>query len=110
MRPLPKKRVTDMDTAIWKHCVGRDVSGQPGAIHYGGHSYRIGGATALMDKGCPPATLQGLGRWVSACYLLYLRVGTETLHKWQRKMVLVGDNESSHTPGCTQSVQHGGGD
>ena len=41
-----------------------------------------------MRAGCPVLTLQGMGRWVSDCYTLYLRVGREVMHKWQKSIGL----------------------
>jgi hypothetical protein len=98
-RPLSSKRVRQIDHKIWRDCVKRDVGKGPGAHRYGGHSYRIGGATTLMEKGCPPLTLQGMGRWVSSCYTLYLRVGTEILHRWQRAMAENNPGQVPHVPG-----------
>ena len=78
-----------MDRRILTECLGRKVKSSDGTERthkYGGHSYRIGGAVALMRAGCPVLTLQGMGRWVSDCYILYLRVGREVMHNWQRNI------------------------
>jgi len=79
-----------MDAALWEAglVTGEKtiVTGPKEKRHkiIGGHSYRIGGVVALMEAGCPVLTLQGMGRWVSEAYKLYLRVGTRVLHSWQR--------------------------
>ena len=46
---------------------------------YAGHSFRIGAATTVGKCGLPPATIQTLGRWESAAYLLYIRMSREEL-------------------------------
>ena len=87
--PLRADRVMNMDKRIMAECLGRRVKASDGnerSHKYGGHSYRIGGAVALMRAGCPVLTLQGMGRWVSDCYTLYLRVGREVMHNWQRSI------------------------
>ena len=40
---------------------------------YALHSLRIGGATALLKAGCPPAVIQALGRWSTEIFNLYTR-------------------------------------
>lgn len=41
------------------------------AIH--GHSFRIGGAVALLLRGVPPETVAATGSWTSLAFLLYWR-------------------------------------
>ena len=41
--------------------------------HFGAHSLRIGGATALFAAGADPNIIRTMGRWSSDCYLLYVR-------------------------------------
>ena len=38
------------------------------------HSFRIGGATALMAAGVDPALIKNKGRWASDIYEIYCRV------------------------------------
>ena len=40
---------------------------------YAGHSFRIGAATAASQAGLPDSTIQTLGRWSSAAFLLYIQ-------------------------------------
>jgi hypothetical protein len=49
---------------ILKHNFGNDV---------GGHSLRSGGATALAEDGVPETIIQGLGRWSSDAWKIYIR-------------------------------------
>ena len=39
------------------------------AEHYSSHSFRIGAATAAAAAGVPDWCIQGLGRWLSDCYI-----------------------------------------
>ena len=41
--------------------------------HFGLHSMRIGGATALFAGGADPLVIRTMGRWSSDCYRLYVR-------------------------------------
>ena len=41
---------------------------------YGAHSLRIGGATAAMAAGVPPAYIKMMGRWSSEIYAIYCRL------------------------------------
>ena len=43
------------------------------AQHFGLHSLRIGGATALFVAGADPLVIRTMGRWSSDCYRLYVR-------------------------------------
>ena len=47
--------------------VGEDPS------QFGGHSYRIGGATALFAAGADQMVIRTMGWWSSDCYRLYVR-------------------------------------
>ena len=44
------------------------------AHNYAGHSFRIGAATTAAMAGIEDSTIQTLGRWKSASYLLYIRM------------------------------------
>ena len=48
---------------------------------YSGHSFRIRAASTAARRGVPPATIQTLGRWESAAYMLYISVAREELTK-----------------------------
>ena len=50
------------------------------------HSLRIGGATALLKAGCPPAVIQALGRWSSEIFHLYTRACFEDGLNWAEAM------------------------
>ena len=50
------------------------------------HSLRIGGATALLKAGCPPAVIQALGRWSTEIFNLYTRACFEDGLNWAEAM------------------------
>ena len=50
------------------------------------HSLRIGGATALLKAGCPPAVIQAMGRWSSEIYQLYTRACLTDSLRWTAEM------------------------
>ena len=52
----------------------------------GTHSLRIGGATALYALGCPEMVLKIAGRWMSDCYMLYVRNAHTSLSEWIKRM------------------------
>ena len=43
------------------------------------HSFRIGGATAIMAAGHSRQTIKNMGRWASDVYLIYARVCKDRL-------------------------------
>ena len=45
---------------------------------YGGHSLRIGGATAAHAAGVPPSLIRLMGRWSSDIYEIYCRLSLES--------------------------------
>lgn len=65
----------------------RDVmraAGVSDPSHFGTHSLRIGGATALFAAGADPTVIRTMGRWSSDCYRLYVRACFESTLKWSR--------------------------
>ena len=44
---------------------------------YGAHSLRIGGATAALAAGVPPALIRLMGRWSSDVYEVYCRLSSQ---------------------------------
>ena len=45
---------------------------------YGAHSLRIGGATAALAAGVPPALIRLMGRWSSDVYEIYCRMSEQS--------------------------------
>ena len=64
------------------------------AAEIGGHSYRIGGCSALLAAGAPMLIIQAMGRWSSDCFLLYCRQGQKQKDVWARKMLSVRDPDA----------------
>jgi hypothetical protein len=50
--------------------------------HFGTHSYRIGGATALFAAGANETVIRTLGRWSSDLHRLYVRACFEQCQQW----------------------------
>ena len=77
------------------------IDRNPGDYHpiqskeIGGHSYRIGGCSALLAAGAPMLVIQAMGRWSSDCFLLSCRQGKRQKDFWMRKMLSAGDEEVS---------------
>jgi site-specific recombinase XerD len=49
---------------------------------FAGHSFRIGGATALARAGAPAHIIQRMGRWSSDAYKTYIRTASSELAKF----------------------------
>ena len=47
------------------------------ARRYGAHSLRIGGASAALAAGVPPAMIRLMGRWSSGVYEIYCRMSLQ---------------------------------
>jgi len=61
--------------------------------HFGAHSLRIGGATALFTAGADPNIIRTMGRSSSDCYRLYIRACfNQTLESTQRAGSTVVDD------------------
>lgn len=52
------------------------------AEEFGGHSLRIGGATAAMAAKVPPPYIKAMGRWSSEIYEIYCRLSSEAVVKF----------------------------
>ena len=53
--------------------------------HFGTHSLRIGGATALFAAGADETVIRTMGRWSSDIHRLYVRACFERCCSWTRK-------------------------
>ena len=53
--------------------------------HFGTHSYRIGGATALFSAGANETVIRTMGRWSSDLHRLYVRACYEQCVEWSRR-------------------------
>ena len=54
-------------------------------LHFGTHSYRIGGATALFGAGANETIIRTMGRWSSDLHRLYVRACFEQCCEWSAK-------------------------
>jgi len=71
-RPSPSSKPVVMDKpAFMELC--NEVWSSKGWPRFTGHSFRIGGTTALLAAGVNPNVVKMLGRWSSDAYLLYWR-------------------------------------
>jgi hypothetical protein len=66
----------------WAKILANSVGQDP--AHFGAHSFRIGGATALFAAGADPTVIRTMGRWSSDCYRLYVRACFEKTLDWTR--------------------------
>lgn len=62
-----------MDKPSFLTFVGSVWDSNPSAGHISGHSFRIGGAVALLLSGVPPEVVAATGGWTSLAFLLYWR-------------------------------------
>ena len=53
--------------------------------HFGTHSLRIGGATALFAGGASETVIRTMGRWSSDLHRLYVRACFEQCCDWTRR-------------------------
>lgn len=87
---VPLFRVPAHNTSITKETVHALVKNLMQAVgenpeHFGTHSMRIGGATALFARGADPTVIRTMGRWSSDIYQLYVRACFERCCEWTRK-------------------------
>jgi hypothetical protein len=68
---LDKKTFMNMCNSVWS------TYGWPTIT---GHSFRIGGTTALLVSGVDPSVVKKMGRWSSEAYLRYWRSVEEVFH------------------------------
>lgn len=68
-RNLSRSIVVNRCQGIWRMYGWTSLSG---------HSFRVGGASLRAALGVPHEDIQKLGRWTSTCYLIYLRVYSES--------------------------------
>jgi hypothetical protein len=62
--PMFKKDFISFISRIWGRSGNKNISG---------HSFRIGGAVALLLSGVPPDVVAATGGWTSMAFLLYWR-------------------------------------
>ena len=67
---MTKYRFMDFCTDVWSRAT---------LAHVLGHSFRIGGAVALLLAGVPPEIVAATGGWTSLAFLLYWRRMEEIL-------------------------------
>jgi hypothetical protein len=67
----------------WTKLLMARIGEQPD--HFGTHSYRSGGATALFAAGAEPIVIRTMGRWSSDCYRLYVRACFSQTLAWSRR-------------------------
>ena len=78
------------------------AAGQAGAP-VGAHSFRIGGATDLADRGASPLLLQAKGRWASDIGRIYARMTRRSQMAASRLMQQRGGEDMEELfPGFTQ--------
>ncbi|MEM7518872.1 MAG: hypothetical protein AAF368_18360, partial [Planctomycetota bacterium] len=87
-RDRSKSRAPAITYAQFLNALRRLLALDPSNVpeRYGLHSFRIGGATALLAAGCPPHHIQAMGRWSSDIYMLYCRSNANDLIDWQLRL------------------------
>ena len=70
-KPIKVRELRDMVKALMRS-IGLDPN------RFGAHSLRIGGATAALAAGVPPALIRIMGRWSSDVYEIYCRMSLQS--------------------------------
>ena len=88
-RQVPLFRVPATNGSITKEAVHQIVKELMIVVgenptHFGTHSLRIGGATALFAAGADPTVIRTMGRWSSDIYRLYVRACFERCCDWTK--------------------------
>ena len=71
--------------------------------HFGTHSYRIGGATALFAAGANETIIRTMGRWSSDLHRLYVRACREQCLRWTQR---AGSTQVSDVAGTFEEVDY----
>lgn len=91
---LTRSMVVNRCQQIWKYYGWDTLSG---------HSFRVGGASLQAALGIPHEDIKRLGRWTSACYLVYLRdYSDDDLRKTTSILTVLN---SKHDQGTVQSCE-----
>lgn len=56
------------------------------SMHLKPHSFRQGGATALVKAGAPPSIIKVIGRWKSDAWLAYCFTDTTEINSWLQRI------------------------
>ena len=88
MRPVPCfgcKMVVSLTREIFTSavCVALSTLGYDST----GHSFRIGAATTVAERGVEDSVIKMLGRWESSAYSRYVRTPRQTLAAVSRRLV-----------------------
>ena len=78
-----RKPLRSQQVLGWTRTLMRSIGEQP--EHFGTHSYRIGGATALFAAGADTTVIRTMGRWSSDIYRLYVRACFSQTLEWSRR-------------------------
>lgn len=84
---------------LWIQAAMLDFGEDP--KHFGLHSLRIGGATALFAAGADPLVIRTMGRWSSDCYRLYVRACFGQTLTWTQR---AGSTQADDVAGEFQEV------
>ena len=66
-----------------------ETAGYP-AVQFSGHSFRIGAAMAAAQEGLEDSSIQTLGRWSSAAFLIYIRTPAAELAATAARIAATG--------------------
>lgn len=65
-------------------------------LAYGGHSFRVGGATSAASAGLNDYEIKTLGRWSSDCYRRYIRTPISSILQLSSKIAKSGNSQYSY--------------